>query len=401
MRVFAAVSLGVSVLASALVLGACTKDTEVAAPPPIPVKVLEVVQRDTAITKDLVGEVRGSQEVELRARVSGILTGKKFRDGARVKKGDLLFTIDAREYIAQTASAKAQLAAAQASASRARLDVERYQPLVAERAISQQVYDNAVAVANETRAQVAALKAAVEAAELGLEYAEVRAPFDGQIGVADIFEGGLVSAGQTVLATISNADPAWVYFSVSENDLLRVQRQLAERTTPETGAVRTVTLTLGDGGEYPLPGIINFADRALDPQTGTYQLRAEFANPQHLLAPGMFARIRVTGENMGPVLLVPERAVIQQLGRYFVAVVGPGNVAVLKPIEPGPRVGAMWVVNSGLTAGELVVVEGTQKARPGALLAPIKVSEEDLTRSAQPASAPPASAPADAAPAKN
>jgi membrane fusion protein (multidrug efflux system) len=390
MPTFAAVRLIVALVVSACLLSACTQEAEVVAPPAIPVKVFAVVQRDTALTKDLVGEVRGSQEVELRARVSGILTGKMFRDGARVNKGDLLFTIDPREYVAQTAAAKAQLAAAQASASRARLDVERYQPLVAERAISQQVYDNAVAIARETQAQVAALKAAVESAELGLEYAEVRAPFDGQIGVADIFEGGLVSAGQTVLATISNANPAWVYFSVSENDLLRVQRQMSERAQPTDAGLRTVTLTLGDGGEYPLPGVINFADRALDPQTGTYQLRAEFDNPHNLLAPGMFARIRVTGQSLGPVLLVPERAVIQQLGRYFVAVVGPGNVAVVKPIEPGPRVGAMWVVNSGLAAGERVVVEGTQKARPGTLLAPIEVSEDELTRSAQPVAGAPA-----------
>lgn len=393
MRKIADARLIVTLLLTACLLGACRQEPEVAAPPAIPVKVFEVVARDTSLTRDLVGEVRGSREVELRARVSGILTGKKFRDGARVAKGDLLFTIDPREYLAQAAAARAQLASAQASASRARLDVERYQPLVAERAISRQVYDNAVAVARETEAQVVALRAAVEAAELGLEYAEVRAPFDGRIGVADITEGALVTAGQTVLATISNANPAWVYFSVSETDLLRGQRQLPAPTDPAAEELRTVTLTLGDGSEYPLPGVINFADRALDPQTGTYRLRAEFDNPQDLLTPGMFARIRVTGRKLGSALLVPERAVVQQLGRYFVAVAGPGNVAVVKPIEPGPRVGVMWVVESGLAAGELVVVEGTQKARPGTLLAPVKVGEDELTRSAQPG-APSSRAPA-------
>jgi len=387
MRTFTALLVASSLLAMVLILSACSKEKEAAAQPAIPVKVMEVVQRDTAITKDLVGEVRGSQEVELRARVSGILTGKKFRDGAFVKKGDLLFTIDPREYLAQTSAAKAQLAAAEADATRAQLDVDRYKPLVAENAISRQVYDNAVAVAHRTREQVAALKAGVDAAELGLEYANVRAPFDGQIGVADIFEGGLVTAGQTVLATISNTDPAWVYFSVSENELLRYQAHVADRAPEKAADARKVTLTLGDGREYPLPGMINFGDRALDPLTGTYQLRAQFDNPKNQLTPGMFARIRVTGESIGMALLVPERAVIQQLGRYFVAVVGPGNIAVLKPIEPGPRVGAMWVVSSGLAAGEKVVVEGTQKARPGALLQPIMVTEAELTESAKPITA--------------
>jgi membrane fusion protein (multidrug efflux system) len=347
-----------------VLLASCGRDDLPKAPPPLPVKVMQVIQRDTAVSKDLVGEVRGSQEVELMARVSGILMRKNFKEGALVKKGDLLFTIDPREYRAQAASAEA-------AASRAQLDVERYRPLVAENAISRQVYDNAVAVAKQTRAQA-------DAANLGLEYADVRAPFDGRIGDADVFEGGLVTAGQTVLATISNANPVWVYFSVSENDVLDFNRRLSEKSI-SLEDVRTVRLTLSDGTLYPLEGKINFSDRALDTRTGTYRLRAEFGNPDNILLPGMFARVQVTGSKLGQALLVPERAVIQQLGSYFVIVVGADGKAVQKPIKPGPRIGALWVVDSGLTADDTVVVEGVQKARPGTVLKPMPITEAELT----------------------
>jgi membrane fusion protein, multidrug efflux system len=351
-------------VAAACLLSACGEQAPPPAMPPLPVKVMAVVQRDTQVGKDLVGEVRGSQEVELMARVSGILLHKNFKEGALVKKGELLFTIDPREY-------RAQAAAAEAAARRAQQDVDRYAPLVAENAISKQIYDNAVAVAKQTRAQA-------DAANLGLEYAEVRAPFDGRIGDADVFVGGLITAGQTVLATISNANPVWVYFSVSENDVLDFNRRLSENAV-RLEDVRTVHLTLSDGSLYPLAGEINFSDRALDTRTGTYRLRAEFPNPDNILLPGMFARVRVTGRTLGQALLVPERAVIQQLGSYFVIVVGPDNKAVQKPVRPGPRVGPLWVIESGLAAGDLVVVEGVQKARPGTALQPIPMTEAELT----------------------
>lgn len=357
-----------TLLCSALLLSACSKQQATPAMPPMPVKAMEVIQRDAAITKELVGEVRGSQEVELRARVSGILMAKNFKDGALVKRGELLFTIDPREY-------RAQAAAAEAAASRAQLDVERYRPLVAENAISKQVYDNAVAVAKQTRAQA-------DAANLGLEYANVRAPFDGRIGDADIFEGGLVSAGQTVLATISSANPAWVFFSVSENDLLEFQRRHGTQELAADALARKVRLTLGDGVEYPYDGMINFTDRALDSRTGTYRLRAEFENPDNILKPGMFARIRVNGDTLSQAIMVPERAVIQQLGSYFVIIVGADNKAIQRSITPGARVGPLWVINSGLAGGDKIVVEGIQKAKPGTLLKPMMITEADLNPAA-------------------
>ncbi|MGB0135270.1 efflux RND transporter periplasmic adaptor subunit [Dokdonella sp.] len=374
----------------ALLLIACSKEAPAPQMQALPVKAMDVIQRPTAIYKELIGEVRGSQEVEIRARVSGILTGKHFQDGALVEQGELLFTIDPREYRAAVASAEAQLASADAASSRAQLDVARYEPLVAENAISKQVYDNAVATARQGKAEVAALKANLSAAKLGLEYASVTAPISGRIGAADVFEGGLVSAGSTLLATVSSDDPVWVYFSVSESDLLDFQRRTGQMELPDDSPTRKVQLTLADGSVYPQDGLIDFADRALDSRTATYRLRAEFPNPEHSLKPGMFARIRVTGEIIDDALLVPERAVTQKLGTYFVTIVGADGKAVLRSVTPGPRQGSLWVISAGLKPGDKVVVEGAQKARPGTPLKVIEVTEADLKTEKQPAAPAPA-----------
>jgi membrane fusion protein (multidrug efflux system) len=292
-----------------------------------------------------------------------------------VQKGQLLFSIDAREYVAQVATARAQVAAAEANAARARQDVARYEPLLADEAISRQVYDNAVAAQRQAEAQVQATRSALEATGLGLEYTEVRAPLSGRIGVARVFEGDLVTAGQTQLATLSSDDPAWVYFSISEAELLAYQKQVGVAQLGAADPLRQVSLILGDGEQYPLPGRINFGDRALDPTTGTYKLRAEFPNPEHRLTPGQFARVRGKGQSLADAIIVPDRAVQEQLGRYFLLVVGEGEEAEARPVELGPRFGNRQVVKSGLKAGDRVIVEGQMKARPGT---PVKVTEVKL-----------------------
>ena len=185
-----------------------------------------------------------------------------------VDEGQLLYTIDAREYRAQVATADANLASAEANLARARQDVERYEPLLAENAISQQVYDNAVAAAKEAEAQVRASRAAITEARLGVEYAEVRAPMTGRIGASQVFEGALITAGQTLLATISDDDPAWVDFSLSESELLDYMRRYGPTEPAADSVQRYVHLTLSDGTHYPHPGRISFTDRALDPTTG-------------------------------------------------------------------------------------------------------------------------------------
>jgi membrane fusion protein, multidrug efflux system len=369
----------------ALALAGCGESESPAGPRALPVKAMAVIQREAVTYKEYVGQVQGSREVEIRARVSGILTGKYFQDGSLVTEGQRLFSIDPREYRAQVSAAQAQLASAQAAATRAKLDVSRYTPLVAENAISRQVYDNAVAAAQQTQAQVEALKASLDAASLGLEYAEVTSPLTGRIGAADVFEGGLVTAGQTLLATVSSDNPVWVYFNVSERDLLDFQRRYGTADLPADSPARKVRLTLTDDTLYPIEGTIDFGDRALDSRTSTYRLRADFPNPDNALKPGLFARIRVTGESLQDALMVPERAVIQQLGSYFVIVVDAEGKAAQRPVKTGPRVGTLWVIEKGLAPGDMVVVEGIQKARPGTPLQVTPVTEADLSLAPAPA----------------
>jgi membrane fusion protein (multidrug efflux system) len=369
---FSAMLAGLSAAAVALFgLAACGsgKPTQ-AAIAPVEVQAIEVKPGATQLYADKVGEVRGSQQVDLRARVSGVLLKQDFVDGSIVEKDQPLFTIDSREYRAQLASAEAQLASAQANLARAKQDVGRYEPLLAENAISRQVYDSAVAAAKEAHAQVDASRAAIDEAKLAVDFATVRAPFAGRIGAAKVFEGTLISAGVTTLASLHMDDPAWVYFNVSESELLDYQRRFrASNRTPETP--RPVRLQLSDGSIYPHEGQINFVATALDPTTGTFGLRAEFANPEHMLIPGLFARIRVTAEELADAVVIPDRAVQQQLNRYFVTVVGAGDKAEMRAVVPGARMGNRWVITEGLKGGDRVVVEGIQKARPGA---PLKVT---------------------------
>lgn len=373
--------VSVALVVLLVAIAGCGRKPPAAAPAaPVEVKAITVEPSATETYADKVGEVRGSQEVDLRARVSGILLTKHFEDGTLVKEGERLFSIDAREFRAQVASAQARLASAEANLSRARQDVERYRPLLAEEAIARQVYDNAIATQRQAEAEVAASRAALDETKLGLDYAEVRAPLSGRIGAAQVFPGGLVTAGQTVLATLSSDDPAWVYFTISEAELLDFERRTGGMETAADDPVRVVKLILSDGSVYPLPGRINFSDRALDPTMGTYSLRAEFPNPDHRLLPGLFARVRGTAGRLENALVVPDRAVQEQLGRYFLTVVGEGDKAELRPVELGQRFGNRQVINSGLAAGDRVVVEGLQKARPGTSLKVTPVTLEDFDR---------------------
>jgi membrane fusion protein (multidrug efflux system) len=370
------------VVLSAAVAG-CSRQAPTAPPAaPVEVKAITVEPSATELYADKVGEIKGSQVVEIRARVGGILLSTHFTDGSLVKEGERLFSIDAREFRAQVASAQARLASAQANLARARQDVDRYGPLLAADAIARQVYDNAVAAQRQAEAEVTASRAALDETKLGLDYAEVRAPLTGRIGAAQVFPGSLVSAGQTLLATISSDDPAWAYFTISEAELLEFQRQGGSAEIAADDPRRTVQLILSDGSVYPHPGRINFGDRALDPTMGTYTLRAEAPNPDHKLIPGMFVRVRATAGERRNALVVPDRAVQEQLGRYFLTVVGADDKAELRPVQLGPRFGNRQIVQAGLEPGDRVVVEGLQKARPGAPLKVVPVTLEDFDRPA-------------------
>ena len=381
-----------SVVLFTLVVSGCT-DAPPPPPPPaaVDVKVMTVVERTTDVSTEIVGEVRGSEEVEVRARVSGILLSKHFVDGSVVRKGDVLFRVDDREFRNNLAEANARVAEAETVLQKAREDVARYAPLVKTQAISRQIYENAIASENQARARVEAVKAGIAAANLSIEYTVVTAPITGRIGEALMLPGGLVAAGNTVLARVSQDNPAWVYFSVAEAQLLNFTRRYAEPLAMEEAMarIREVSLTLADGTAYPITGRINFGDRAIDPKTGSYMLRAQFDNPSGLLRPGLYGRIRLMTDRVENALVVPDRAIQEQLGSYFVTVVGAGDKAELRTVTLGPRTGSLVVISNGLKPGERVVVEGTLKARPGTPLKATPITDAELAGTAPaPAAAP-------------
>ncbi|UJJ32518.1 efflux RND transporter periplasmic adaptor subunit [Halopseudomonas maritima] len=331
--------------------------------------------QDLALLNDFTGQVSSPQEVELRARVSGTLLEKHFVDGAQVEAGDLLFTIDDRDLQARLLDARASLTSAQSSQTRARLDVDRYQPLLATQAIARQVYDNAVATLRSASSQVENAKAAVEQAELEVEYAVIRSPVSGRIGAAEADVGDLISAGTTLLAKVSTVDLSWVYFNVSESALLAYEKAHGSIEQADAAAAPQAKLFLSNGQAYEYPGEVTFSDRAINTGTGTIRLRAEFPNPQGTLRPGMFARVQLVTEQRSDVIAVPDKAVSQLLNSYFVVLADEGDVARQVEVKVGPRQGGLWIIASGLKAGDRVVVEGIQKARDGAALTVRDVTE--------------------------
>jgi membrane fusion protein (multidrug efflux system) len=357
-----------------LVTGKIAVSVEAAAPTGPEVTVMQVSTQPTRVSLDIIGEIRAFREVELRARVTGTLNELKFKPGQKVKEGDLLFIIDADPYQAALTNAQAGLAQARAGLSRVQQDVERYKPLLPDNAIPRQVYDQTVAQAAQEEAVVASKKAAVERAQLDLDYTRVRSPLAGRVGLQKIEVGTLVSAGQTILANVSTLDPVVVYFSVSEDEYLAYsKRKEIPRQAGHAVAETLVDLILADGEIYPEKGRIDYIDPTVNPTTGTLTLRAIFANPKDLLRPGMNSRVRVYGDEIEAAILIPQKSVTETLGKYFVTVIGAGNKAEMRPVTLGSRIGALWLVKSGLEGGERIVVEGIQKARSGMTVTPVPV----------------------------
>ncbi|MBU2700129.1 membrane fusion protein (multidrug efflux system) [Sporomusaceae bacterium BoRhaA] len=330
---------------------------------PVKVKAMQVVQRDTPIIYEFVGQVIAKNEVQIRAKVSGTIVEKKVTGGDKVTQGQPLFQIDCRQYDAALHTNQAQLAQSEATLSNVQLDTMRYRKLATQQAIAEQVLDTALSLERQNAALVNANRARVQQAEADLQDTSIVAPFNGQIDVNDLSIGSFVQAGQTVIATLSSVDPVFVQFSMSENEYLHFT-QLGRGTSPAEWG-NNLKLILSDGTQYPLAGHIEQVDRGMAQDTATLTMKATFDNSQGVLMPGMFAHVVAQGELRRGALLVPERAVQQLLGKTFVTIVGEGDKAEPRPVKTGPRVGNLWVVEEGLTTADRIIVEGFAKTPPG------------------------------------
>jgi membrane fusion protein (multidrug efflux system) len=339
--------------------------------PPPDVSVITVEPKSIPVTFEYVGQALGSKEVEVRARVGGILEKRLFKEGAPVKAGQTLFIVDPKPYEAQLASAEAELARAQAQQAQAQREAARLKPLVEKKAVGQKEYDDAVSTSDLAAAAVKSADANLRTARLNLGYTRVVAPITGLSSRATKSEGSLVMVGSdSLLTTISQTDPIWVQFNVSENEKLRIERAVAEKKLqwPKDEEM-DVVVKLADGSTLPRKGHINFADTRINTQTGTYETRAEFTNADNALRSGQFVRVTLNGPMRLNAITVPQSAVLDGPQGKFVYVAGKDkdgkDVAMPNPVQLGEWVtgnGAnLWIVESGLNAGDHVIVDGIAK----------------------------------------
>ena len=357
-------SFVVSVLI-ALTFSACSKAPPPPAQPPPEVVVQTVVSQTTPLSSELVAELKAFREVELRPRSTGLVIKQTFEPGKNVREGELLFVIDPRSLDEAVIDAQAKLAESEAELAKTRQDLERYKPLLPDNAIPRQTYDQAVATEQQNMAVVQARRAGLSKARIDRSFSEVRSPVSGVIGLQQIEVGGLATAGQSILATVSSLDPVYAYFSISETEYIKFAKK---RNAGENTGKKPIELILADGSAYDQPGEIDFADRAMNPGTGTLTLRAKFPNPEHLLRPGMNARVRITYDIAENAIVIPQKAVTEMLGKQFVTIVGADNKAEQRPVTTGARIGEMWLIENGIKSGEHIVVEGLQKAKAGAVV---------------------------------
>jgi membrane fusion protein (multidrug efflux system) len=352
------------------VLAACNEEIVVSAPPPPTVKVATVLQRDVPIHVEAIGETRGNTEIEIRARVEGFVDSVDFAEGSVVEKGQLLYTIDPRPFETAVAQAQASVAESEAQLARTRQDVVRYEPLVAKNAISREEYETAVALERAAAATLDAMKALEERARIDLSYCKILAPEEGLIGKTEVYAGTLVGRGQSTLLTrISRIDPVHVRFTLSEKDYLGYARKKADAGRAEPLPI-PFELLLADGTAHPHPGRLVFVDRAVDPRTGTILAEAAFPNGEQIVRPGQYARVRAQVDLKPGAILVPQSAVQELQGVYSVMVVSAESKVEQRLVQPGQRVDSLWLIESGLKAGEQIVVEGLQRVRPGIQVTP-------------------------------
>jgi membrane fusion protein, multidrug efflux system len=352
-----------SVLALSAVGGCSSKEEKPLPPLPI-VTVAPVVQKQVPIHQEWVGTMSGNVDAEIRPKVEGYLLARLYTEGSFVQKGQPLFQLDKRQAQAAVEQATGNLERARAALAQAQIDVRRYTPLVAQRAVSQAELDKAQSAERAATATVDADQAALDNTKLNLAWTTVISPISGIAGVAKVAVGDLMTPN-TVMTTVSNVDPIYVDVNIAEQDYLRFQRE-----RPAGSRKQELELILGDATLYPRRGQVLFLNREVDSRTGTIQVRGEFPNPGNVLRPGQYARIRAITELRKDALLIPQQAVSELQGVYQVGVVGEDNKVTIQTVKLGPLFGDMWVVESGLQPGDKVIVDGLQRVRTGATVAP-------------------------------
>lgn len=371
-----------SIAISMLYAAGCKPASTNSLQPPL-VEVATVTRGDPPIYREWIGTLDGLVNAEIRAQVSGYLLTQNYHEGDMVKKGDSLFEIDPRPFQAALDQAKGVLAQTAARQGKTDLDVKRYAPLVKDKAISQEEYDDAVQANIEAQAAVVSAQAQVEQAQLNLEFTKITSPIDGISGFAKAQIGDLVGPASGELTTVSTIDPIKVYFNITEQDYINFTREYTTDTARnEQIKLVEAELLLPDGMAYPPKGKILAIDRAVGLTTGALRVEATFPNPNNALRPGQFVRVRIKAESKPNTVLVPYRAVSELQGSYQVAVVDADNKVHIQPVQIGERSGNLCIIENGLEPGQRVVVEGLQKIRDGATVATTNFVDESSSQSA-------------------
>ena len=342
----------------------------------VQVKAMNVLVQDTPLTLEYAGSVKGKDEVKVQARVSGNVTDKYIKGGQYVSAGQALYKIDDRNYRAALLQAQANLAQAQATYNNALIDLQRNEQLLAAAAVSEQVVTTQRAQVAAYQANVDAMAALVQQAQQNLDDTVVYAPMSGKLAVDDVAVGTYAAAGDTKLVTIGSSNPIFVQFSISEGEYLKYVG--ASVVPGQALPSKSVRITLSDGSEYPAEGSIVEVDRAMQDNSGSLIVKAQFDNPDGVLVPGMFARAKLTGDTLKGAILVPERAVQQLLGKSFVMIVGEDGKSKAQNVELGSKIGSYCIVDKGLTGKEQVIVEGLTSLTEGMDLAITEVKPEDM-----------------------
>jgi membrane fusion protein (multidrug efflux system) len=351
--------------------------------PPAAVTTMTVAPKDVLAQFEYAGQTAGSREVEVRARVRGILQSRNFTEGTRVKKGQSLYTIDRAPFAAALARAEADLAGAKARLAQARRNVERLKPLHAENAVSQKDFDDAESAQSVGEADVQAAEARLVEARLDLQYTRVEAPIAGIVGRTLASEGTLISGPELLLTRITQVDPIWVNFGIPEGDRLRIRSEAeAGRLVLPKDMRFDVHVRLADGEVYRRAGLLTFEDVRISAQTGTIDARAVLPNPEGRLNPGQFVRVTLAGALRPGAMLVPQRAVLDGPQGRFVYVVDDKSSAQPRPVEVGEWAGSDWIITGGLKAGDRVIVDGVMRIGPGA---PVQATDINAKPPAKPA----------------